>query len=191
MFNIADPFSDGAVSPADPFTPESTTAAATDAFEARFPKLDAFDVDDTFGEDFAKADLVNGNKMDSSVNLFNGKEKFSDSNANAMPGKTFNIDPFLAQSAKMDSKPDIFISTEGLFGKKKGGDRGSSKGGVSDDLQLAWAAKESIRLEQERRQREEQERSDLEMAIALSKKENSEKRSFRNLLRRGRNTPTT
>lgn len=190
VFSIADPFADGAATTTstapvvDPFTPDAATLSLTDAFEAKFPKLDAFD-DDPFGGDFAKADLFNGNKAD--LNLFNGKDKFSDNNANAVMGKTLNVEPFLAKNMRSETKPDIFISTEGLFGKKKT----ETKAAVTNDLQLEWAEKESLRMEQERRRREEQERSDLEMAIALSKKENTEKKSFRNLLRRGKNTPTT
>lgn len=42
----------------------------------------------------------------------------------------------------------------------------------SDDEQLAWAAKESLKLEEARKQRELQEQADLELAIVLSKSEN-------------------
>lgn len=41
----------------------------------------------------------------------------------------------------------------------------------SEDQQLAWAACESLRLEEERRRAAEQERVDLKRALALSKKE--------------------
>uniref|UniRef100_A0A1B6DWE2 Epidermal growth factor receptor substrate 15-like 1 n=1 Tax=Clastoptera arizonana TaxID=38151 RepID=A0A1B6DWE2_9HEMI len=41
----------------------------------------------------------------------------------------------------------------------------------SEDQQLAWAAKESLRLEEERRKAAEQEQIDLERALTLSKKE--------------------
>lgn len=42
---------------------------------------------------------------------------------------------------------------------------------VSEDQQLAWAAKESLRLEEDRRRRQLQEQADLELAISLSKAE--------------------
>ncbi|XP_076040031.1 epidermal growth factor receptor pathway substrate 15 isoform X3 [Oratosquilla oratoria] len=40
---------------------------------------------------------------------------------------------------------------------------------ISEDEQLAWAAKESLRLEEERKHQEEQENADLELALTLSK----------------------
>lgn len=42
----------------------------------------------------------------------------------------------------------------------------------TEDQQLAWAAKESLKLEEARKQRQLQEQADLELAIALSKSEN-------------------
>ncbi|KAJ9598014.1 hypothetical protein L9F63_026881 [Diploptera punctata] len=47
-----------------------------------------------------------------------------------------------------------------------------------EDQQLAWAAAESLRLEEERRKRLEQEQADLEYALALSREE---KKSRKNL----------
>lgn len=41
----------------------------------------------------------------------------------------------------------------------------------SEDQQLAWAAQESLRLEEARRKRQMQEEADLELAISLSKAE--------------------
>lgn len=40
---------------------------------------------------------------------------------------------------------------------------------VSEDEQLAWAAQESIRMEEYRKQQEEQERAELELALTLSR----------------------
>lgn len=45
----------------------------------------------------------------------------------------------------------------------------------SEDQQLAWAAKESLKLEEVRKQRQIQEEAELELAISLSKSE-SQKR---------------
>lgn len=42
----------------------------------------------------------------------------------------------------------------------------------SEDQQLAWAARESLKLEEARKQKELQEQADLELAIALSKIDN-------------------
>lgn len=48
-----------------------------------------------------------------------------------------------------------------------------SKGGLpSEDQQLAWAAQESLRLEEARKQLQIQEQADLELAISLSKADN-------------------
>lgn len=43
---------------------------------------------------------------------------------------------------------------------------------LSEDYQLAWAARESLKLEEDRKQTELQEQADLELAIALSKVDN-------------------
>lgn len=42
---------------------------------------------------------------------------------------------------------------------------------ISEDKQLAWAAQESLRIQEQERQRQMQEQRDLELAIALSKRE--------------------
>lgn len=42
----------------------------------------------------------------------------------------------------------------------------------SEDQQLAWAAQESLKLEEARRKRQMQEQADLELAISLSRAEN-------------------
>lgn len=42
----------------------------------------------------------------------------------------------------------------------------------SEDQQLAWAARESLKLEEARKKKEIQEQADLELAIALSKADN-------------------
>lgn len=44
---------------------------------------------------------------------------------------------------------------------------------ANEDKQLAWAAQESLRLQQVEKQRRIQEQKDLELAIALSKQETS------------------
>ncbi|KAK9737454.1 Cytoskeletal-regulatory complex EF hand [Popillia japonica] len=47
-----------------------------------------------------------------------------------------------------------------------------SKNVPPEDEQLAWAAKESLRLEEDRKKRQKQEEADLALAIKLSKKDN-------------------
>uniref|UniRef100_A0A1B6FIV6 Epidermal growth factor receptor substrate 15-like 1 n=1 Tax=Cuerna arida TaxID=1464854 RepID=A0A1B6FIV6_9HEMI len=52
----------------------------------------------------------------------------------------------------------------------------------SEDQQLAWAAAESLRLEEERRRQAEREKADLELALALSKKEKKRSKPFSKIL---------
>ena len=47
-----------------------------------------------------------------------------------------------------------------------------------EDQQLAWAAAESLRLEEERRKRLEQEQADLEYALALSRQEKKSRKDL-------------
>ena len=47
-----------------------------------------------------------------------------------------------------------------------------------EDQQLAWAAAESLRLEEERRKRLEQEQADLEYALALSREEKKSRKEL-------------
>lgn len=48
-----------------------------------------------------------------------------------------------------------------------------SKNIPPESEQLAWAAKESLRLEEDRKKREKQEEAELQLAIQLSKKDKS------------------
>lgn len=52
----------------------------------------------------------------------------------------------------------------------------------SEDQQLAWAAAESLRLEEERRRQAEKEKKDLELALALSKKDKKRAGPFSKIL---------
>lgn len=52
----------------------------------------------------------------------------------------------------------------------------------SEDQQLAWAAAESLRLEEERRKQAAKEKSELELALALSKKEKKRAGPFSRIL---------
>lgn len=52
----------------------------------------------------------------------------------------------------------------------------------SEDQQLAWAAAESLRLEEERRLQENKEKAELELAMALSKKEKKRGGPFSKIL---------
>lgn len=206
LFGIADPFEEDASSlekkkpgsgsgKSDPFgfqvddlAYETPVGGEPESFEAKFPKIDAFDSNFSFGNDpfsDSKTDKINGN----SESLFsNNKHPFSDKNSN------MNSDPF--HSKKIDVKrPDS--SSDNFFGKQKTDkfDNSSTKNLPNEDLQLVWAAEESIRLEEERLKREEQEKADLEYALALSKKDNNtlnrDRRRIRDFLRLGKNSPAT
>lgn len=52
----------------------------------------------------------------------------------------------------------------------------------SEDQQLAWAATESLRLEEERRRQADKEKKDLELALALSKKDKKRAGPFSKIL---------
>lgn len=197
LFNIADPFEDdnagldknknqsrtsttgGKTDPfgfqTDDLAYETPIGADAKSFEAKFPKIDAFDSDFTFGNDpfsspLKSAEKVNGN----SDSFFSSKNLFSDKNSN-------KSDPFASK------KPQAPVSTV-LDGKNM----------VAEDLQMYWAAQESLRLEEERRKQEAQEKADFEYALALSKKDSKdnstlgrEKKKIKNLLRLGRHSPAT
>lgn len=49
----------------------------------------------------------------------------------------------------------------------------NTKAFLSEDAQLAWAARESLKLEEDRKKRQLQEQADLELAISLSKAESN------------------
>lgn len=93
------------------------------------------------------------------------------------------------------SKPDFFESSKsekfdpfGLDGRQSvplpSNDPFVSKSGrasapiskaetVTEDIALEWAARESLKLEEDRKKRQLQEQADLELAISLSKAENN------------------
>lgn len=52
---------------------------------------------------------------------------------------------------------------------------GGSTWSMTEEEQLAWAAKESFFAEEERRKRKKQEEADLALALELSKREESSK----------------
>lgn len=90
----------------------------------------------------------------------------SDGRASA-PMKTPSGDQSFAWGFENSSK-----SAE-AWNEPSGGRASAPLGTASEDQQLAWAAQESLRLEQANRQRQLQEQRDLELAIALSKQEQS------------------
>lgn len=83
--------------------------------------------------------------------------------------KTEKFDPFGLdgrQSVPLPSN-DPFVSSNGRASAP------ISTGIVTEDLALAWAARESLKLEEDRKKRQLQEQADLELAISLSKAENN------------------
>lgn len=69
------------------------------------------------------------------------------------------------QSVPLNSS-DPFVSVSGRASAPVGSEL------LSEEQQLAWAARESLRLEEDRKKRQLQEQADLELAISLSKAEN-------------------
>lgn len=144
-FNIADPFDD---EPSDTSTISATPAAATATTTSKSAdNLDAFGFA-TFITN-AKATLdpfaSSGLGGRQSVPLPTSTSAFSLPPPNsALSGRaSAPLDPFAA------AKPNL----------------------PPEDQQLAWAAAESLRLEEARKKRQLQEQADLEYAIALSKQD--------------------
>ncbi|XP_068243119.1 epidermal growth factor receptor substrate 15-like 1 isoform X3 [Palaemon carinicauda] len=96
-------------------------------------------VADPFMKSKSNEDLLNENLSDWGINKTNNL-----TNRGSPFGSSFTSGPH---------KKDIIQSSQG----------------VSEDEQLAWAAQESLRLEDARKEREEQERAELEFALALSR----------------------
>lgn len=115
----------------------------------------------------------------------------------------FNIsDPFsdekdVKSSPASGAKLDPFgLETDSGFGSEFPTPTSKMNGGVStdpfaagptleahadippEDQQFAWAAAESLRLEEERRKRLEQEQADLEYALALSREEKKSRKEL-------------
>ncbi|KAJ8938249.1 hypothetical protein NQ318_001782 [Aromia moschata] len=98
-------------------------------------------------------------KSKSSVDSFSADSGFF--------GKQDKFDPFGLdgrQSVPLPSS-DPFVSVSGRASAPISSEL------LSEDQQLAWAARESLKLEEARRKRQQQEQADLELAITLSKAE--------------------
>lgn len=116
---------------------------------------------------------------------FNIGDPFSDENDNqtttiVTPISTKHRDPF---GMPISTPPPILppttrINGVGLdpfstnFPVKNNTKTSAIKGLPTEDQQLAWAAAESLRLEDERRRCAEQEQAELELALALSRGDN-------------------
>jgi len=185
-FNIADPFSDedngnqadkgGGL---DPFGMATSRSPSRDG-DARFSRPLA---DDLFDDDFAQTECIqvgSKNKADRTAVL----DDLSNNNS-----KSEKVDPFRVISeqkkafgdvpSNKDSKKHCFWSKQssGNNSLKKKSSLFSHKtlngagGALSEDQQLSWAARESLRLEEERKQRQAQENADLALALELSRRE--------------------
>lgn len=208
LFNIADPFEEDnnfsvdknknkpATGKSDPFgfqvddlAYETPIGADAELFEAKFPKIDAFDSDFSFGKDPFSCDSTKADKVNGNEDFFsNNKNLFSDKNSNHSKSDPFSV-------KKAPSKVEgSSINFDNLLGKQKL-DKFEAKVIPAEDVQLAWAAQESLRIEEERRKQEAQEKADYEYALALSKKDSStlsrEKKKIKNILRLGRHSPAT
>lgn len=132
-----------------------------------------------FDVDFGKAFSAD-NK-----NVRDAEADFSQAFANVKASKTINLDEAFSTSKTKDNaktivkhesdiahtlKSNIIYNDEKLaesFGKMW---NGNNVAHLSEDEQLAWAAKQSIKAEEERLRRKEKEDADLALALELSKR---------------------
>ncbi|XP_044263752.1 epidermal growth factor receptor substrate 15-like 1 isoform X4 [Tribolium madens] len=80
--------------------------------------------------------------------------------------KSEKFDPFGLDGRQSVPLPGASTGADPFSG------RASAPIPMNEDLQLAWAARESLKLEEDRKKRQLQEQADLELAISLSKAEN-------------------
>ena len=106
---------------------------------------------------------------ETAVKTSSSDDPFSSGKKDTTRKKEDSFDPFGLHGRQSVPLPmsDPFFSSSGRLSVPLG-----KSGLISEDQQLAWAAKESIKLEEDRRKRQIQEQADLELAIALSKVEN-------------------
>lgn len=165
---------------------ETPIGSERETFESKFPETDAFDADFSFASDpfcstSSKTDRVNGNV----ISLFSNSDTVSSDKSLNLPGN----DPFMLK--KDESKLDKDFKADDAFVSQTT-TKINEKTLPNEEAQLVWAAKESLRLEEERLKQEAQEKADYEYALALSKKNTAkDKSTIRNFLRLGRNSPAT
>lgn len=123
--------------------------------------------EDPFNIKFDSEDDDN-NKVDN-----NNKKNINEKNVNNDKFDPFGLDG--RQSVPL-SKVDPFDSSVVISGRSSvplpTSKRDNNNKLPSEDYQLAWAASESLKLEEDRKQEELQEQADLALAIALSKADN-------------------
>lgn len=199
-FNITDPFADETedlnagrgTNKIDPFGFETRSA-----FSSKNPSTKVFDNDFSNTFPLAKAksernntsDTSNASKFDvdfgkafsaDNKNVRDVEADFSQAFAN-VKAKTINLDEaFSTKGAKAITrhesdvghtlKSSIIYNDEKLadsFGKMW---NGNNVANLSEDEQLAWAEKQSIKAEEERLRRKEKEDAELALALELSKR---------------------
>lgn len=196
---FGDPFSAGGE---DPFTATPNGLRNKNVIKDSDP-FDPFSMDkDPFSTTTAKAgnssnNNINNNKLEfdspfgSSNSAWPSNGRAADPFAAAVAsdnnnkstsswGDDFKFSPPASNKSPLSSTLKSRLSSASSS-SAKGSQRSSLTGESSsmprlneEEAQLAWAAAESVRLEQERRRKAElQEKADLEMAIALSKSEMS------------------
>ncbi|KAJ9585410.1 hypothetical protein L9F63_002793, partial [Diploptera punctata] len=153
------------------------------------PAMPATTQNDPFGSssgtfaDFANFDskFSEATAMQQQQHRYAGLEFTEDPFRNYRYEDPFNIsDPF---DDEKDSKP---TSASGAkldpFGLETDSGFATHTEIPPEDQQLAWAAAESLRLEEERRKRLEQEQADLEYALALSREEKKSRKNLHYIL---------
>uniref|UniRef100_A0A1B6LBE1 Epidermal growth factor receptor substrate 15-like 1 n=1 Tax=Graphocephala atropunctata TaxID=36148 RepID=A0A1B6LBE1_9HEMI len=117
---------------------------------------------------------------------FNIADPFDDTDdstpAPARPRSSAQLDPFGMEVPSVVDKVPVNGKLTPTVGKSAVNGKNTPSPLPSEDQQLAWAAAESLRLEEERRRQAEREKADLELALALSKKEKKRSRPFSKIL---------
>ncbi|PNF19457.1 Epidermal growth factor receptor substrate 15-like 1 [Cryptotermes secundus] len=203
----ADPFGGGgnsvtptpAASQNDPFSSSSGAFADFADFDSKFSEA----ADDVSSQTVQATVKASATTKVSTQHRYAGLEFTEDPFRNYRYEDPFNIsDPFsdekdVKSSRATGAKLDAFgLETDSGLGSEFPTPTSKMNGGVStdpfaagvglkvhtdippEDQQLAWAAAESLRLEEERRQRLEQEQADFEYALALSREEKKSKKEL-------------
>lgn len=200
-FNIADPFAEEGFALDDSINAntKNNPSRQLDPFGMETPNTRQ-DKNDPFGRagfesDFASStlgrnDKINSNEIanafgDTNSNNVKYDREFADVFAVKKSTKTINFDEAFSMKSEKTSKKSGLDFTQEFenklsLGQKKNQTnawKNSARGGphLSEEQQLAWASKQSIEAEDERRRLKEQEEADFALALELSKQEKNGK----------------
>ncbi|XP_043288802.1 epidermal growth factor receptor substrate 15-like 1 isoform X3 [Venturia canescens] len=201
-FNIADPFAEDAFATDDTINAnmKSNAPRQLDPFGMETPNSrresnDSF-TRGGFESDFTSSTVPRNHKVNEVANAYGDansnvkyERDFSDVFATKKSTKTINIDEaFSVKTEKTSKKTGLDVSEDFKnklsLGEKKnqtnawknsGGGGGSYAMSKIEERQLAWASKQSLKAEDERRKLKEQEEADFAFALELSKQDKNGK----------------